>query len=355
MQKKLKLKLEKARRESSVVAINENARGEAEGKNIDFLSFGVKDTERFPTDIFGRVRANKDCLWLTVDRMADRGRSIDTGLVNPLTYRPMTGSTSGGAVNILLGINDFALGTDGGGSVLAPALAGQLPSCILAGLGFFAEGEPSVSTDGLTLRPSIGIIARTFDVLKKALSVVLDKELPDAKPFPRVAIPREGDLTLPDGKDMAAKLAPFVRETGNRFRFEAIDLRGAEERQKGVDLCRGCFDRGFDLILTHEGPVDVLGYGETIPAMFGGVGPELAKRGGKYLLKAANPCGATALTVPSDELASGFVILAPGGGEAAGGAFALAEALARLVALPEVFVRYFLTAERMSGGFETGE
>ena len=40
----------------------------------------------------------------------------------------MTGSSSGSCINILLGINDFALGTDGGGSVLGPAMSTGLYS-----------------------------------------------------------------------------------------------------------------------------------------------------------------------------------------------------------------------------------
>lgn len=349
------LRLEKARREPSVVRINENAPNEVRSKNDDCLCFGVKNTDRFPVDLFRRVRENCNCLWLTVDRMADRGRSIDTGLVNPLTYRPMTGSTSGGAINILLGIDDFVLGTDGGGSVLAPALSCQLPSCILAGLGFFAEGDPSISTDGLSLHPSVGVIAKNFDVLKRSLSVLLGEKFPAANRLPHVAIPRAGDLTTPAGEDMAEKLKPFLPYLEGAFRFEPVDLRGADDRKQGIALCRSCFDQGVDLILTWEGPVDVLGYGETLPSAFGGTGPELAKRGGKFLVKAANPSGATALTVPSGELASGFVVLAPAGPEAAGNALALAETLSRLVVLPEVFVRYFLTPERMTGGFSTGE
>jgi Asp-tRNA(Asn)/Glu-tRNA(Gln) amidotransferase A subunit family amidase len=49
----------------------------------------------------------------------------------------MTGSTSGSPINILKGLNDFAIGTDGDGSVLAPAMSCQLPSVIRAGLGLF--------------------------------------------------------------------------------------------------------------------------------------------------------------------------------------------------------------------------
>ena len=54
---------------------------------------------------------NKEDRIKTVDKMAHLGRSIDTDLINPLTYRCMTDSSSGTAINILKGINDFGIGT----------------------------------------------------------------------------------------------------------------------------------------------------------------------------------------------------------------------------------------------------
>ena len=59
----------------------------------------------------------------TRDRMSLGGRAVDMQLVNPLTGRHMTGSSSGTALNVFYGINDLGVGTDGGGSVLAPAAA----------------------------------------------------------------------------------------------------------------------------------------------------------------------------------------------------------------------------------------
>jgi hypothetical protein len=55
-------------------------------------------------------------VFLTIDKAAHLGRAIDPDLNNPITYREMTGSTSGSPINILRGLNDFAIGTDGGGS-----------------------------------------------------------------------------------------------------------------------------------------------------------------------------------------------------------------------------------------------
>lgn len=350
----LRLRTQKAPKEASVVYLNDNALEEALTKDPDFLCFGVKDTVKFPQDAFKRVRNHRNFLWLTVDRMSDKGRSIDTGLLNPLTYRPMTGSTSGGAVNILLGINDFALGTDGGGSILAPALSCQLPSFIGAGLGLWVEGEKSLSTDGMLLKPSLGVIAKSISALKSVLTPLnYGRELPAPPQHPlKVAIPERGCLTLPTGEDMAEKLSPFLASLKSLCTFHPVDMKDCEDRKSAYNLCKDSFKGNFDLLLTYEGPIDVLGYGETIPGQFRGIGPKLAQNGGKYLLKAANPAGCTALTVPSDELSCGFVIVAPEGENAAAQAFTLAEALESLIQLPEVFTRYYLTTERLQEGFK---
>lgn len=66
----------------------------------------------------------------TIDKASHNGRAIDIMLKNPITNHVMTGSSSGTAINVFLGINDLGLGTDGGGSVLAPAVALNLYSVI---------------------------------------------------------------------------------------------------------------------------------------------------------------------------------------------------------------------------------
>lgn len=48
---------------------------------------------------------------------------MDMQLANPLTGHSMTGSSSGTALNVFYRINDIGIGSDGGGSVLAPAAA----------------------------------------------------------------------------------------------------------------------------------------------------------------------------------------------------------------------------------------
>src|SRR5699024_10300581 len=95
---------------------------------------------------------------------------------NPITYRLMTGSTSGGPINILKGINDFAIGTDGGGSVLAPAMSCQLPSMIGAGLGIHVK-DKKASTDGREFRGSVGVIGKALSTVLRVMESLTEEPL----------------------------------------------------------------------------------------------------------------------------------------------------------------------------------
>ena len=89
------------------------------------LLLGVKNTRAISRAFVRRLEEN-GMLLHTLDRKALGGRAVDAALVNPLTLRAMTGSSSGTALNVLYHINDLGLGTDGGGSVLAPAASVNL-------------------------------------------------------------------------------------------------------------------------------------------------------------------------------------------------------------------------------------
>ena len=79
----------------SVMNINPNILEEVKEKDEEYLTFGVKNTGDIPRSFIDNIRSNKKFLWTTIDRMSHLGRSIDTELINPLTYRAMTGSSSG--------------------------------------------------------------------------------------------------------------------------------------------------------------------------------------------------------------------------------------------------------------------
>src|SRR5699024_9710136 len=95
-----------------------------------------------------------------------------------------------------------------------------------------------------------------------------------------------------------------------------------------------------DIILTHEGPIDVYGYGETIPMAFGAIGQDITKNHGKYLIRAANKCQTTAITEPTKDLAAGVVIIANRGIENEKASFRLATELEYVIHHPEVWKRY---------------
>ena len=86
---------------------------------------GIKKTKMLPESLMTRL-SGSGFLKHTADEMAFGGRAVDTRRRNPLTGQFMTGSSSGTALNVFYGINDLGVGTDGGGSFLAPA-AGRDP------------------------------------------------------------------------------------------------------------------------------------------------------------------------------------------------------------------------------------
>ena len=357
----LDVRLELAQRElgKSIIKMNPFVQKDLENKDSDVLCFGIKNTIQIPYELFNKLKSNKKFLWLTVDKMADKGRSIDTDLINPLTYRAMTGSTSGGVINILKGINDFAIGTDGGGSILAPAMSCQLPSMIGSGLDIFVEKE-SLSTDSIKLRGSIGIIAKKLDMTIQVFEEIIGKSLKsnckDEKEL-IIAVPEQGTVKTPDNKDMTEKLLPYIKilsEMGCKFVF--IDFSKSHERQTALEKIEESFVKHHaDIILTYEGPIDVYGYGETIPEQFGDVGKHITENNGKFLLRAANIYKTTAITIPVKDIASGLLVIADHGYENAMKAVKVARYLEASIRLPEVWVRYYLTNERFNKGFEFNE
>lgn len=310
------------------------------------LTYGVKDSAAIPREVLMRLAGDSGLLPLTIDHMADLGRSVDTELVNPLTYRPMTGSTSGGPINVLKGINDFCVGTDGGGSVLAPALATNLYALMAKGLGLVCEGK-SRSTDRLAFRGGVGFIGRSLKVVLRAAEVASGEGLRcDSRPPAAVVVPTRGCVALPCGGDMRERLAPLLDVAG--LGAEERDFCDLYEREPTVrDLRELWGERPCACVVTFEGPVDVFSADETIPRQFGGVGPsKVAGIRSKAQVKAVNMAGGSALCVPVGELACGMVVSCGPGAEALRGAVCVAGALEVAVRktcpLPEVFERYFV-------------
>lgn len=209
----------------SVISINKNLEEESENKEKDYLTFGVKNTVDIPISLVDKLRKNSKYLFATIDKMSHLGRSIDTDLINPLTYRCMTGSSSGTAVNILKGINDFGIGTDGGGSVLAPALSTNLYSFIGSGVGL-VTGKEGLSTDSISFTGGIGVISKSFFILKGVAEDILEKKIKYGEDKIRVLIPKNNSIILPDGIDMRLEIDKVIQCINENKRvYENSDVK----------------------------------------------------------------------------------------------------------------------------------
>lgn len=379
----------------SVISINKASEEEAKNKEKDFLTFGVKNTVDIPKSLVDKLRKDSKYLLLTVDKMSHLGRSIDTDLINPLTYRCMTGSSSGTAINILKGINDFGIGTDGGGSVLAPALSTNLYSFIGSGVGL-VTGKESLSTDSISFTGGIGIISKNFPTLKNVVFDILDKEIQNDKirnkecnendsdvlnkrknindTKLRIAIPKHNSIILPDDIDMRVEIDKVISNLNKHKVFEEKQLKNQLDsknsnvpEEKGIKLefieysfdniyerniaikeIKNIFDKDIaDIILTYEGPIDIYGYDETIQKSFKGKAEKkITSNGGKGIVKAINMCKCTGITIPGDKLASGFVICAKEGIQGLINAFTLGQAIDECIEKNEMFNRYFIDREK---------
>lgn len=256
---------------------------------------GIKDTI-FLTSLMEKKLKEASYFVHTRDKSSIGGRAIDINLKNPITGFPMTGSSSGTAINVFLGINDIGIGTDGGGSVLAPAISLNLFSLIDPVL-FLEERkqvEKKLSTDGISFTPSIGFLSRTLDQLqnlyfKTRLINSLDNNV---KVFCESAIKEE-----------------FLKNINlNNVSFK--EIRG-KYTNKRVDLIETVehYLKEYDIIISKEGPIDLYGFGDSVFGHFDSTTKEIQNNGNKGLIRIANMLGCFALTIPCSNLSTGYLIM----------------------------------------------
>lgn len=253
----------------------------------------------------------------TKDICAHGGRALDTAMTNPLTGRCMTGSSSGTAVNVLLGINDLGLGTDGGGSVIYPAMAVNIYSVMLAGLGFQCASEKT-STDNIAFRPSLGLMGFHREPLIQALNLLL----PPAPPGQKDVI-IAGD---------SASLGHF------KLSGKLIEPPDTDERPGLLAWLEGQFKRA-DVLLLRESQIDICGYGDSVLGFSSPYFRQQQKLSGKRLGKVLNMAEASVFTVPDSEAGSGFLIIAKKGRAAFDCALGLFQSVRE--ARTQVFLDYF--------------
>ena len=260
--------------------------------NEDGYYLGVKNSLRLTDEM--ETRLNQCSYYLhTRDKSSLGGRAIDIDLKNPITGLPMTGSSSGTAINVFLGINDIGMGTDGGGSVLAPAISLNLFSLIDPVL--FREERnfenKKISTDGISFTPSIGLISRNLNLL------------------------RELYLGLRVLEDSNRKVKILVDDENicNLLKDESVEFRSFEgkydnERIALIETTKRLLEK-YDIIVSKEGPVDLNGFGDTVFGHFDDKTKKIQVAANKGFLRTANMANCFALTVPSGELSTAYVIL----------------------------------------------
>ncbi len=237
---------------------------------------GSKQTSMIPDSLIKRMGEN-GFLQHTIDRMSYGGRAVDMQLRSPLTGNLMTGSSSGTALNVFYRINDIGIGSDGGGSVLAPAAALNLYGFIspMIEQEYLRQYE-KVSTDNIAFSPSLGLIGRSLDIIQKAAACALDMDLPEAatEQLKIVGIPAFHKRLRLDIYERREVLIPFVKETV----------------QRGT------------ILLSKEGPVDFYGLGDSIFGHFSDRTWAIQRKSGKGLMRVANMCGVSALAIPEEDL-----------------------------------------------------
>lgn len=309
-------------------------------KSADLLLFGVKNTGQISWQIVETLTA-QGYLLHTIDKMAAGGRAIDTDLINPLTGSVMTGSSSGSCLNILLGINDFALGTDGGGSVLGPAISTGLFSIMGKGLGLQGQ-HARTSTDGIEFTPGVGVISYDYDLCLNVLGHLAPFELLTGEQIKE----RQITVALPRGERAKQGLTQALERLDGVVDFVEADFGSsalsAENRENLIASCLEVLDGQADLIISQEGPIDVWGRGDSVLGTWGETGKKLQAASGKRLLKVANMINATAVGIPIGELATGILLMGKEGHQGGSLCLSVGKLLKDLFALPPLFEHYFI-------------
>lgn len=295
--------------------------------NHDGYYFGVKNSLYLTNAMEEKL---KQCSYYlhTRDQSSLGGRAIDIDLKNPITGLPMTGSSSGTAINVFLGINDIGMGTDGGGSVLAPAISLNLFS-VIDPLLFQEERKKEiekVSTDGISFIPSIGLISKNLKLLRELYLNL--RALENSNRETKILVDDENICNLL--KDENLEVSSFEGKYDN-------------ERLALIETAKRLLEK-YDIIVSKEGPVDLNGFGDTVFGHFDDKTKKIQVAANKGFLRIANMANCFALTVPSGELSTAYVILCDSNNVSAiRKSFIIAESLYR--ENDELSERYFLNYE----------
>lgn len=280
---------------------------------------GVKNVKQVSKQFIQSLEETMKYKLHTLDKSSFGGRAIDLNLINPITGRYMTGSSSGTAINVFLGINDIGIGVDGGGSVLAPAMSLNL-------FGFVSPLIDSehmsqfkkVSTDGIEFKPSIGYMTYTFE---KMIGIIHDTlDIPWIESDTKVYV---------SNKDL------------NNYPFETTSIEFKDNLSEREDLIKFLNETlpKCDTMISNEGPIDLFGFGDTVFGHFDEITKEIQKQSLKGYLRVVNMANATAICIPKKELAQSYLLISESKPEKISKTLLIAKQL--IVEKDELIERYF--------------
>lgn len=250
---------------------------------------GVKNVKQVSKQFIQSLEETNKYKLHTLDKSSFSGRAIDLSLLNPITGRYMTGSSSGTAINVFLGINDIGIGVDGGGSVLAPAMSLNLFGFIspLIDSEYMSKFK-KVSTDGIEFKPSIGFMSYTYEKLIEIIS--------DTMSIPFISSDTKVIISDKDLNNYAFKTSTI----------EYVDSLG--EREELIHFLNETLSE-CDIMISNEGPIDLFGFGDTVFGHFDEITKEIQKRSLKGYLRVVNMANATAICIPKKELAQSYLLI----------------------------------------------
>ncbi|MCH3962225.1 MAG: amidase family protein [Solobacterium sp.] len=252
----------------------------------DSILVGIKNVSSIPNTLMHTLE--KDGFGLhTIDKKSMlAGRAVDTELYNPITGHYMSGSSSGTALNVFAGINDLGIGTDGGGSVLAPAI------CVNV-LGFISKlisadrkmKDPKPNTDGMIAGTSIGFISRSREILYRAIYDAI-----------QAAPSNEPAVILSDRQ--------YAGITSTQ-----IDVMNALSPRKELTEYLKEILAKCDALIVTEGPIDLNGFGDSLFGHFDERTKAMQEQSMKGYVRVCNPAGATALAIPQKGLGMSTLLM----------------------------------------------
>ncbi len=277
---------------------------------------GIKNISSIPNTLMHKLEKDGFVLH-TIDKKSTlAGRAVDTDLYNPISGRYMSGSSSGTAINVFAGINDLGIGNDGGGSVLAPAMAVNIIGFISPLIEKDREIKLKPNTEGKCFPSSIGFMVRDIDILYKAIKCSIDIEKADT--YGRVLSDRQYEnidstiVDLLDDHTPRNELLPFIK-----------------------DILSKC-----DVLIKTEGPVDIEGFGDSLFGHFDDNTKKIQEKANKGYVRICNIAGATALCIPQKGLGMSTLLICESKPEKIAKLLKLAHYVP--IAKDELIERYFL-------------